>query len=52
MQKDHFERKGLKLHALDVRSDVAATLGINLNLTKLETINTSKRFGINLLGTS
>ena len=43
--KSHFESIGLKLHELDVRSAVATTLGINLDLTNFATENTPKRLG-------
>ena len=43
--KSHFESKGLKSHELGVRSDVATTFEINLNLGNFTAENTPKRFG-------
>ena len=39
--RDRFQSKAVKLHPLDVRSDVASTSGMNLNLTNFSTENTA-----------
>ena len=43
--KSRAESKGLKLHVLDVRSDVATTLERTLDVTSFTIENTPKRFG-------